>query len=74
MTKQPDVDTGATDRPALEQKLLEEIAYEIRCWDTDRDLSHAQLALRIFELVRGNEARIAANDCPDLWRQIATEI
>jgi hypothetical protein len=54
--------------------IIDEIAYEVRCWDTDRDLTHAQLALRIFELVRGNEAWIAARDCPDLWRQIPAKV
>ncbi len=49
---------------------MEEIEFEVRQWDTGRDLSRAQLAARLFKLAKGDKAGVAADDCPDLGRAV----
>lgn len=52
-----------------EQKLLDEIGYEVRCWDIDRRLSVAELSQRLLKVVRGWEAGgVAAGENPDTGR------
>ena len=50
MTKKRIDDTKQErDRPV---KLLDEIEFEIRMWDSDRELTQAQLAERLFDIAR----------------------
>ena len=42
-----------SDRP--DPRLIDEIEFEIRMWDSDRELTQAQLAERQFDIARKGE-------------------
>ena len=50
------------DRPV---RVIDEIAYEIRLWDTDRRVSAEKLAENIFDLATGRVPMIVSGQDPD---------
>lgn len=72
MTKQTESDTlSGRDRPT---KILDEMVFEIRSWDFDRDLTETELAERLFDLANGIVCGVLASEDPNLRRDMVRKV
>ncbi len=59
------------DRPV---KTIDEMVFEIRSWDYDRELSETELAERLFDLAHGVFRGVVAGQDPNLRRNFVREV
>ena len=47
--------SNESERDGPDPRVIDEIEFEIRLWDSDRELTQAQFAERLFDIARKGE-------------------